>query len=62
MVHQRVLANVFTFQQILLVGLATKILGFFSSVNSTNFVHFGKDSPNFQYHKFEKKKKKTLAS
>jgi hypothetical protein len=48
-----VLANVFAFQQILLVGFATKILGFFSSVNSTNFVHFWKDSPNFQYHKFE---------
>jgi hypothetical protein len=46
------------FQQILLVGFATKILGFFSSVNSTNFVHFWKDSPNFQYHKFEKKTKK----
>jgi hypothetical protein len=34
-----------------------KILGFFYSVNSTNFVHFWKDSPNFQYHKFEKKEK-----
>jgi hypothetical protein len=37
--------------------LQQKYWDFFLSVNSTNFVHFWKDSPNFQYHKFEKKEK-----
>jgi len=58
-----VLANVFAFQQILLVCLATKILGFFSSVNSTNlFIFFGKIHQIFNITNLEKKKKKTLAS